>query len=142
MLWFIIRDRINTSFSTDRGAYDVPIDFRAREWGMQEEADLDIGKVLLWCRELIVRDTAFEMADVVLGVDVVHGLGGTADEATEGHGEEHEVVVLHPDHAVLTKLGADGLCKLEVDLTVGEPVGLVKVHFTGMVVEEGPQDRV
>ena len=133
---------VSTSFPTDRAADDVPIDFRTREWGVQEEADLDISKVLWWCGELSVRDGMFETAGFVLRVEVVSGLGGAVDEATEGHGEEHEMVVLYPDHAVLPELGADGFCEFAVDLTVREPVRLVKVHFTGVVVEEGPQDRV
>ena len=109
---------------------------------MEEEADLDIGKVFLGCRELRVREAVSDAVDFVLGVDVVGGVGGWADDGPEGHGEEHEVVVLDPDHAVLAQLGADGLCEFEVDMAVGEPVGLVKVHFAGVVVEEGPEDGV
>lgn len=122
--------------------YDVPIDFRTREWGVEEESDLDIGKVFLGCRELRVGEAASDTGDFVFGVDVVGGLRCGADDGAEGHGEEHEVVVLYPDHAVLAQLGADGLCKFEVDMAVGEPVGLVKVHFAGVVVEEGPEDGV
>ena len=78
----------------------------------------------------------------MLGIDVGSGVGGAVDDAAEEHREEHEVVVLHPDHAILAELGADSLCKFEVNVTVGKPVCLVKVHLAGVVVEEGPEDRV
>ncbi len=130
------------SLLVDRAGYDVPIDLRTREGGMEEEPDLDIGEDVLWCRKVSVGDVELEAADFELGVDVSGWFGGGGDDTTEEHGEEHKVIVLHPDHAVVPNLGADGLCKFEVDLTVGEPVRLVKVHFTWVVVEEGPQDGV
>ena len=126
----------------DQGAYDVPIDFRTGEWGVEEEADLDIGEVILWCGRVRVGDVALEVADFMLGIDVSGWVGGAVDDTTEEHGEEHEVVVLDPNHAILPDLGADCLGKFEVDLTVGEPVGLVKVHFARVVVEERPEDGV
>ena len=134
--------QLSLSLSIDRAGYDVPIDFRTREGGMEEEPDLDIGEVVLWYGKVSVGDVELEAADFELGVDVSGRFGGGGDDATEEHREEHKVIVLHPDHAVLPKLGADGLCKFEVDLTVGEPVRLVKVHFTWVVMEEGPQDGV
>ena len=109
---------------------------------MEKEPDLDVGEIALWYGEVSVGDIALEVADFVLGVDVNGWVGGTGDDSTKEHGEEHEVVVLHPNHAILPDLSADGLGKFEVDLTVREPVRLVKVHFTGVVVEEGPQDGV
>jgi hypothetical protein len=64
------------------------------------------------------------------------------DQPAEEHGEEHEVVVLDPDHAAGLDDLLDGEGELEVRLAVREPVRLVKVHLAGVVVEEGPEDRV
>lgn len=52
------------------------------------------------------------------------------------------MVVLHPDHIAFSSEGEHDLGKGKVDGSVGEPVGLVKVHLSGVVMEQRPEDRV
>ena len=52
------------------------------------------------------------------------------------------MVILYPNHAPWANLAHDGLCKRQVCLTVSEPVALVEIHFSGVIMEKGPEDRV
>jgi hypothetical protein len=64
------------------------------------------------------------------------------DETAKEHGEQHKVVILHPDHRILANLLANNLSKSQVGNAVCEPVFLVEIHFTRMVMEERPEDGV
>ena len=64
------------------------------------------------------------------------------DETAKEHGEQHKVVILHPHHRILANLLANNLSKAHVGNAVREPVFLVEIHFTRMVMEERPEDGV
>jgi hypothetical protein len=68
------------------------------------------------------------------------GLAG--DDGPEQHREKHEVVVLHPNNVSGLDHGGDDVGEPHVGLAVGEPVFAVKVHLSGVVVEQRPQDGV
>lgn len=68
--------------------------------------------------------------------------GGALVEGAEEHREEHQMVVLHPDHAARLELLHDRLRKRKVRLPIREPILLVEIHLTRVVVEEGPQNGV
>jgi hypothetical protein len=99
-------------------------------------------KAFLRCGELSIGGAALEVTELLLEIDVASWIRSGVDDAAEEHGEEGKVEVLHPDHAVLAGLRPDGLCEFEVDLGVRELMWLVKVHLAGVIVEEGPEDRV
>ena len=67
---------------------------------------------------------------------------GVADEFAQHLGEQHQVVVVDPDHVVVLYIGGDSLGKEGVDFVVGGPGGLVEGDLTGVVVEEGPEDLI
>jgi hypothetical protein len=52
------------------------------------------------------------------------------------------MVIVDPDLVTILDFCCHGLCKEAVDLLVCFPRGLVKGDFSGMVVEEGPEDGV
>jgi hypothetical protein len=97
------------------------------------EESLTHGKntVDLTARERSVEEKAD--TDVLLG-------GG--DLLAEHLGEQHQVVIVDPDKVVILHILEDGLGEETVDFLVGSPGGLVKGDLTGVVVEEGPEDRV
>ena len=64
------------------------------------------------------------------------------DETAKEHGEQHKVVILHPHHGILANLMANHFSKAQVGNAICEPVFLVEIHFTGMVMEERPEDGV
>lgn len=105
---------------------------------MEEEADLD---VLDAGRDDLVLLHAVEDLGNFSGGGRANG-GGALVEGAQKHGEEHEVVVLHPDHTARLELLHDRLRKRKVGLPIREPILLVEIHLAGVVVEEGPQDGV
>jgi len=52
------------------------------------------------------------------------------------------MVVVNPDQIVILYVLCDLLCEQTVGFLVGIPGGLVEGDLTGVVVEEGPEDRV
>ena len=52
------------------------------------------------------------------------------------------MVILYPHHRILANLLANNLSKAHIGHAVCEPVFLVEIHFTGMVMEERPEDGV
>ena len=60
------------------------------------------------------------------------------DEATQEHGEQHEMVVLYPYHGIFANLLANGLSEAHVGHAVREPILLIEIHFSWMIVEKGP----
>jgi hypothetical protein len=52
------------------------------------------------------------------------------------------MVILHPDHVATANHRTDCFRELEVGFAVCEPVLFVKVHFTGVVMEQRPEDGV
>ena len=59
------------------------------------------------------------------------------------HGrQKHEMVVVDPDQIVILNILGNLLCEQAVGLAVGVPCGLVEGDLTGVVMEEGPKDRV
>ena len=87
------------------------VDFTAGEWGMEEEANLDV----LFCR---------------------------ANHFAKHLRKEHQVVVVDPDEIAILDILDDCLGEKMVDFLVCGPRGLVERDLTGMVVKEGPEDRV
>jgi hypothetical protein len=66
----------------------------------------------------------------------------TIYQATEEHWQEHEVIVLDPNHGIGGYLLANDFCKAHVGLTIRKPIRLVKIHFTRVIMEQGPEDGV
>ena len=66
----------------------------------------------------------------------------TVDERAKEHGEEHQVVILNPNHGARRELCHDSLGEGHVGLAVREPVLVFEVHLAGVVVEERPEDGV
>lgn len=52
------------------------------------------------------------------------------------------MIVLHPDHVSTTELCPNHLRKFEICLSVRQPVLFIKVHFSGMVMEQRPQNGI
>ena len=52
------------------------------------------------------------------------------------------MIVLHPDDIPFCSHGSDGVREPHVGFSVSEPVGRVKVHFSRMIVQQRPEDRV
>lgn len=67
---------------------------------------------------------------------------GVADLLAEHLGKQHQVVIVDPDHISVLDILDNLLCEQAVDLAVSSPGGLVEGDLTGVVVEEGPEDRV
>ena len=54
--------------------------------------------------------------------------------------KKHEVIIVDPDQVSVPGLIGDGLSEQMISLPIGIPGGFVKDDFTGMVVQEWPQD--
>ena len=67
---------------------------------------------------------------------------GVANLLAEHLWEQHEMVIVHPDHVAVLHVFDHGLGKEAVDLAVGGPGGLVERDFSWVVVEEWPEDGV
>ena len=52
------------------------------------------------------------------------------------------MVVLDPDHRVGSKLFHNRLGESHISLTVRQPILLLEVHLTRVVVEKWPEDRI
>jgi hypothetical protein len=120
--------------------YNTPVNVVGGEWGMQEEANLDASYrfasahgVLFRLDTRAVRDIR-ELVGRELGSELRAG-----DEAAKQHWEEHEVVVLDPNHGVFANLLSDDLGKVHVNDAVGKPFLLVEIHFVRMAMEEEPE---
>lgn len=61
-----------------------------------------------------------------------------ADLLAQHGGQEHEVVIMDPDHVIVLDILGDSLCKQAIRLLVSLPCRLVEGDLTGVVVEEGP----
>lgn len=59
------------------------------------------------------------------------------------HGrEQHQVVVMHPNQVVILHICRHSLGEQPVGFSVCLPGALVESNFTGVVMEEGPEDRI
>ena len=54
--------------------------------------------------------------------------------------QEHQVIVVHPNHVVVLDIFSNGLCEEEVGFTVRLPRIFLKGHIGWMVVQQWPQD--
>lgn len=72
----------------------------------------------------------------------LHVLLGVANLLAKHRGQQHEVVVVNPDHVVILHIFRDGLCEQAIGFSVCVPSRLVEGNLSGVVVEQGPQDRV
>ncbi len=52
------------------------------------------------------------------------------------------MVILDPNHITGVGHGCYGVGESHVGFSIGKPVGCVEVHFSGVVVEERPEDGV
>ncbi|CRK33032.1 hypothetical protein BN1708_005977 [Verticillium longisporum] len=67
---------------------------------------------------------------------------GVSHLLTQHLGQQHEVIVVDPDQIAVLDVLDDRLGEEAVDLLVRSPGALVKGNLAGVVVEEGPEDRV
>lgn len=59
------------------------------------------------------------------------------------HGwQKHKVVVMYPDQVIVLHIFRDSFRKQAIGFGVGVPRGFFKGNLTGVIVEEGPEDRV
>ena len=86
------------------------IDLTAREWSMQEESNADI---------VLAQGCEF---------------------FAENFRKKHEVIVVDPDQVPFPGLMGDSLREQTVRLTIRVPGSFVENNFTGMVMQERPQD--
>ena len=108
---------------------------------MEKEADLNALYRLTTIERVVFRfDTLSNIRELV-GCEFPGELRA-GDETTKEHGEQHKVIILHPHHRILANLLANNLSKAHVGHAVCKPVFLVKIHFTGVVMEERPEDGV
>ena len=127
---------VNKRLSGDR-TKNRPVDLAGWEWGMEEEADFDALDSIVPIEWVILRlDAVRDVCELVCRKPACKLWAG--DEASKKQREEHEVVVLHPNHGVLADLLADDFGEAHISNTVGEPILLIKIHFSGMIVEQGP----
>ena len=118
-----------------------PVDLARREWSVEKEANLHaLDRLTTIKREIFRLDPLSDVRELV-GREFPRKLRA-GDETAQEHREQHEVVVLHPHHRVFVNLVADSLSEAHVGYAVGEPVFLVEIHLTGMVVEQRPEDGV
>lgn len=67
---------------------------------------------------------------------------GSVDFGTKQFRQEHEVVVVDPDHVVVGYDGGNFVGKEAVSLVVGHPGVFVKVDLARVVVEKRPENGV
>lgn len=87
-------------------------------------------------------------------IDLARGEGCVQEEANldvlfaianllpEHFGQEHQVVIMHPDQIPIAHFRSHCLGEQSVCFLVSLPGGLIESDFTGVIVEERPQDRV
>jgi hypothetical protein len=118
-----------------------PVDLARREWCVEKEADLHaLDRLTTIEREIFRLDPLGDVRELV-GREFPCKLRA-GDEAAQEHRKQHKVVVLHPHHGILANLVADNLSEAHVGYAVREPVFLVEIHLTGMIMEERPEDGV
>lgn len=101
--------------------------------------------------EVAVQDTTQQLlSDGENPVDFGAGEGRVKEEAdlnillavtdllAQHLGEQHQVVVVHPDHVTVLNILDDCLGEEAVHLSIRAPGGFVEGNLTGMVVEEWP----
>jgi hypothetical protein len=108
---------------------------------VEKEADLHALDRLTTIERIILRFDILSDIRELVGCKFPGELRA-GDETAKEHGEQHKVVILHPHHRILANLLANNLSKAHVGNAVCEPVFLVEIHFTGMVMEERPEDGV
>src|SRR5712671_2120881 len=108
---------------------------------MEKEADLHTLDRLTTIERVIFRFDILSDIREFVGCKFPGELRA-GDKTAKEHGEQHQVVILHPHHRILANLLANNLSKTHVGNAVCEPVFLVKIHFTGMVMEERPEDGI
>lgn len=67
---------------------------------------------------------------------------GVANLLAQHLGQQHQVVVVHPDEVAILHVLGHLLGEEAVDVAVRGPRGLVERDLAGVVVEEGPEDGV
>lgn len=65
-----------------------------------------------------------------------------ADLLAQHLGKEHQVIIMHPDQVTILNFLRNRFGEEAVGLLVCLPGGLIKGNLAGMVVEEGPENRV
>ena len=108
---------------------------------MEKEADLHALDRLTTIERIIFRFDILSDIRKLVGCKFPGKLR-TGNETAKEHGEQHKVVILHPHHRILANLLANNLSKAQVSNAICEPIFLVEIHFTGMVMEERPEDGV
>jgi len=106
---------------------------------MEEEPNLHVGSVgrfdgIIW------HDTVHNLLDLTESHLIEPSR--TVQQGPEHDGQQHEVVILHPNHRPRLNVRQNNFGELEVGFPVRPPVLLFKVHFAGVVMEQGPKDRV
>jgi len=56
--------------------------------------------------------------------------------------QQHQVVIMHPDQIVILYVLGHCFREETIDFLVCSPCRLVERNLTGVVVEEGPEDRI
>lgn len=104
---------------------------------MEEEANLDALDSIVTVERVFFRlDAVRDVCKVVCRKPACELRAG--DEAAKKQRKEHKVVILNPNHRVLADLLADDFGEAHIGYTIGKPILLIKIHFSGMVVKQGP----
>lgn len=56
--------------------------------------------------------------------------------------KKHQMIVMDPDQITVSCFTGNGLGKQEIGLSIGIPCTLIKDNFTGMVMQQWPQDGI
>ena len=56
--------------------------------------------------------------------------------------QQHQVVIVHPNQITILYVLSHGLREKAIDFLVCSPCRLVESDLTGVVMEEGPEDRI
>lgn len=65
-------------------------------------------------------------------------LAQSTELLSEHLGQQHEMIVVDPDHVTIICFASNGQGKLVIGFSVCIPRGLVKDDFTGVVVQQRP----
>ena len=106
---------------------------------MKEKPNLDVGGVG-WFDSIIWLDPLHDPLNLTES-SPIEPLR-SVQEGSQHDRQQHEMIILHPNHRTRLNVRQNNLCKLEIRRPVRPPVPFVKVHFAWVVMEQGPENRV
>ena len=106
---------------------------------MKEKTNLDVGGVG-WFDSIICLDPFHDPLNLTESRPIEPLR--TVQEGPQHDGQQHKMIILHPNHRTRPNMRQNDFRKLEIGRPVRPPVLFVKVHFARVVMEQGPENRV